>query len=338
MKRKIIILSLVSIAAIVAIAARPYLSSESTTMSLSTYTPKQSEIMVDKDKVTLVVGDGYTKGGAPLMRQDGATVGATSQVQVFTNGITSNTDSTIHGLTVGLGAGAQITNNVLGYQSLYSNTNGSSNNAIGYQVLYSNTTGASNNAIGYKVLYANTNGGHNIGIGELVLRNNISGAFNNAMGFQTLYSNVSGSGNNAIGYQTLYSNTADFNNAMGYQALYSNTTGTGNVAIGDSAGYTATPANANVSGSNNTWIGNNSGPGTATQLSNATAIGNGARNLNSNEISLGNSSVTSVTTTGVIKTGGYKSSDGSTGVTAGPYTTITSITIKNGLITAVTGN
>lgn len=35
---------------------------------------------------------------------------------------------------------------------------------------------------------------------------------------------------------------------------------------------------------------------------------------------------------------GYLSSDGSAGVTAGPYTTITSITVKNGLITALSGS
>jgi len=38
-----------------------------------------------------------------------------------------------------------------------------------------------------------------------------------------------------------------------------------------------------------------------------------------------------------IKATGYLSSDGSAGVTAGPYTAITSITVKNGLITAITG-
>lgn len=35
---------------------------------------------------------------------------------------------------------------------------------------------------------------------------------------------------------------------------------------------------------------------------------------------------------------GYKSSDGSAGVSAGPYTVITAITVKNGLITAITGS
>jgi len=41
---------------------------------------------------------------------------------------------------------------------------------------------------------------------------------------------------------------------------------------------------------------------------------------------------------GTIKAAGYKSSDGSAGATAGPFTTITSITVKNGLITAISGS
>lgn len=45
-----------------------------------------------------------------------------------------------------------------------------------------------------------------------------------------------------------------------------------------------------------------------------------------------------VDSAGVAKAVGYKSSDGSAGVTAGPFTTITSITVKNGLITALTGS
>ena len=44
------------------------------------------------------------------------------------------------------------------------------------------------------------------------------------------------------------------------------------------------------------------------------------------------------TAAGYIKGGGFQSSDGSVGVTAGPYTVITSITVKNGIITAITGS
>ena len=63
--------------------------------------------------------------------------------------------------------------------------------------------------------------------------------------------------------------------------------GSNNVAVGYLAGVTATDANRNTSGSNNTWIGYNSGPGTATQLTNSTAIGSNALVSASNALVLG---------------------------------------------------
>lgn len=41
---------------------------------------------------------------------------------------------------------------------------------------------------------------------------------------------------------------------------------------------------------------------------------------------------------GTVKASGYKSSDGTAGATAGPFTVITSITVKDGLVTALTGS
>jgi hypothetical protein len=45
-----------------------------------------------------------------------------------------------------------------------------------------------------------------------------------------------------------------------------------------------------------------------------------------------------VDSTGVAKAAGYKSSDGTSGVTAGPFTTITGISVKNGLVVSLTGS
>jgi hypothetical protein len=109
--------------------------------------------------------------------------------------------------------------------------------------------------------------------------------------------NTIGSYNSAQGYRALYSNTTGTNNsAQGYDALYSNTTGGNNSAQGVQAGYTTTSTNANTTGSYNTWIGYNSGPGvvSSSSLQNATAIGNGALNMASNQVVLGNASVTDV--------------------------------------------
>jgi hypothetical protein len=95
-------------------------------------------------------------------------------------------------------------------------------------------------------------------------------------------SNTTGGFNSAAGALSLGSNTTgSFNTAFGNQTLGSNTTGTYNTAIG---------FQANVSSAN---------------LTNATAIGNGASVAASNTIQLGNSSVTSVLTSGTISAAGF---------------------------------
>ena len=128
----------------------------------------------------------------------------------------------------------------------------------------------------------------------------------------------------AIGPQALGSNTVGagvgvYNQgneivAIGHETLVANTTGTKNVAIGGLAGangYTGgtTFGNSNKTGSNNTWIGYGTGPNTTSQLSNTTALGFQAVNTASNQVVLGNSSVTQTVINGTpllphIATGG----------------------------------
>ena len=57
------------------------------------------------------------------------------------------------------------------------------------------------------------------------------------------------------------------------------------------AGYTTTSANANVNGSQNTYIGYNSGPGTAVQYSNSMALGANTTVSANNATEIGTSSV-----------------------------------------------
>ena len=199
-------------------------------------------------------------------------------------------------------------NTATGWQALYSNTSGNYNTATGWQALYSNTGANENTATGYQALCFNTNGQNNTATGHQALYSNINGSNNTATGFGALYSNTHGNNNTATGGEALYSNAGDNNTATGdgalhsntganentatgVAALYSNTTGNNNTAIGDHAGAKV-PANANVSGSQNTFIGYNAGPGTSTQLTNATAIGNGALVSADNALVLGNTSVT----------------------------------------------
>jgi len=200
------------------------------------------------------------------------TVSSTAKLQV---------NGEISGTKLSLNDG--LSNTIVGYQALYSNTIGYSNTANGYEALYSNTEGYSNTANGLKALYSNTeghsntaNGGHalyknttgdfNTAIGYLALFNNTTGYNNTANGNQALYSNTEGHSNTANGYQALQSNTTgDYNTANGNQALYSNTTGHSNTANGYQALYFNTGSNntangrqalyENITGINNTAIG-----------------------------------------------------------------------------------
>ena len=98
-----------------------------------------------------------------------------------------------------------------------------------------------------------------------------------AIGTDALDVNTTGTRNTAIGTYALLNTTGGNNTANGYYALQTNTTG-----------------------SNNTSIGSFSGPDVG-NLVNSTAIGFEARVTNSNTIQLGNTAVTEVRTSGLVK-------------------------------------
>ncbi|MCA4898745.1 MAG: tail fiber protein [Bacteroidota bacterium] len=185
-------------------------------------------------------------------------------------------------------------NTAFGGYSMVANTSGFANTAVGSNALRVNTTGAANTALGVSTLAQNTTGSNNTAIGGNVLNQNTTGTENTAVGTQSMQLNTAGASNTAMGFYALLQNQANNNVAMGWRALESNNTGAGNTAIGTRAGYTAIIANANVSGSNNTFIGFNSGPGTSTQISNAMAIGANATVNTSNTVQLGDANVTTV--------------------------------------------
>jgi len=168
-------------------------------------------------------------------------------------------------------------NTANGVDALNSNTIGNSNTANGYQALYSDTIGLSNVAIGVRALYKNANRSNLVAIGDSALYNNGTGAsgdeakYNTAVGSKALYSNTKGYENTAYGYQTLYSNTTgNRNTANGYQALNSNITGYYNTALGYYAFYSGGAYN------------------------NSTALGYNAYITASNQVRIGNSSVSSI--------------------------------------------
>ena len=205
------------------------------------------------------------------------TVGATTQNTGAFTTLTSTSDATLHGLTVGLGGGSVSTNTAVGVSALNANTSGANNTAIGYQAAYSNTSGGQITAVGYqagytsnsvggtyltavgfKAAYTSSTTGTICAIGYNALTANTSGADNTAVGsYNALGSNTTGSYNTAVGREALNSNTTASNNtAVGYQAGYSQTTGGTsagyNAYFGQSAGYAST-------GYQNTLIGRNSG-------------------------------------------------------------------------------
>ncbi len=213
-----------------------------------------------------------------------------------------------------------------GLSCFYSLTSGSSNIAIGQAALWSVTTGTGNVAIGNDLGQIST-GSNNIAIGpgassggsatafadgiaigrnaasnnttsEIVavglqaLAANTTGNVNTALGAQALQFNTTGSTNVAVGPDAMqFQTTASDNVAVGARALASAANGSGgqNVGIGNGAGYTTTIANANVTGSDNTWVGYNTGPGDPTQYTFQTVIGANATGTCSSCIVLGRS-------------------------------------------------
>jgi len=141
---------------------------------------------------------------------------------------------------------------------------------------------------------------------------------NTALGYQALTSNTTGSNNTAFGYETLFSNTSGFaNTAIGIHSLRGNTEGNFNTSIGeDSLIYTTGSENvavgvgtgiSNVTGNNNTFIGTSADVEYDAPFNNSTALGYGAIIHASNQIVLGDSNVTSVTTAASVTASSFTS-------------------------------
>ena len=136
-------------------------------------------------------------------------------------------------------------------------------------------------------------GAQNTGYGVNVLLSVTSGGANTALGYNALYGVSVGGGNVAVGAFTLQNDTNNNNSAVGYNALSGNTTGSANTGVGNSVG------NTNTSGTYMTFLGY-AADTTIDGLTNSTAVGSNAKVSASNQIVLGNASVTSVTTSGQI--------------------------------------
>ncbi len=130
-------------------------------------------------------------------------------------------------------------------------------------------TGLDNTALGKNTLQSNTTGNNNVALGDEALKNNKGGSENVALGNEALKNNKGGNNNVAIGYFSLGDNTAGINNAaVGGYTLNNNTTGYRNTALGY---YTL----SNLA-----------------SYYNCTGLGSGAEVTGSNQVQLGDTSVT----------------------------------------------
>lgn len=199
-----------------------------------------------------------------------------------------------------------IQNTAVGSNTLVSNISGSFNVAVGsYNLLY-HRSGDNNIAIGKDALFGDTAGHDNIAIGRYALtssggtagNNNIAvgtstlsgskGSANIAMGYQSLQGNLTGDQNTAIGNNSMNNNNSgNYNSAVGGSSLFNNTSGIGNAGIGHNS------LTNNTSGDYNSAIGFFAGPSSG-GLNNTASVGYNARTTASNQVRIGNSSVTSI--------------------------------------------
>lgn len=211
-------------------------------------------------------------------------------------------------------------NIAIGSGTLANNTTGSDNIANGDYALGNNTTGINNVAIGKSSLHENIQGNGNVACGFNTMKYNSNGSFNTIYGTEALhYNNGDGSNNNAFGHRALFlissgsgncgfgeeanpTTTTGWNNiGIGFHTLGQYNSSTGNSPFGNEIGYDNIAIGL-VAGDR---IGNNCnqsafiGPFSnvitnGTNVSNSTAIGNGALVFQNNMMRLGNSAVTRI--------------------------------------------
>jgi len=180
----------------------------------------------------------------------------------------------------------------LGYYAGQNITSGSNNTAIGASTLGSfsvpSTTSSYNTAVGSGALSKVNTGGYNNAVGWNAGSVITSGDHNVAIGTQALYFLDSGVYNTCIGNGSMYSaSSASYNTAIGSDTLGSNISGVRNVGVGYFAGV-------RVSGDDSISIGYLS---TGSSGNNVIVIGSNAVSSTatvSNEITLGNSSITTL--------------------------------------------
>jgi hypothetical protein len=167
---------------------------------------------------------------------------------------------------------------------------GSAETFLGYNAGRVNS-GTNNAFIGYFAGYNNTTGYDNTALGTAALYSLVSGSTNTAIGSQAMYyyAGTSAEGKNtAVGYKAMIGSSSSFtgikNVGIGVYSLNNIESGSYNTAVGEEAASGITTGTYNTAVGYQTVI--------SSSATNATAIGNGASATASNQIALGNASVT----------------------------------------------
>lgn len=154
--------------------------------------------------------------------------------------------------------------------------------ALGYRAGYSNLSSGGATNVGYYSGYSN-------------LAPNVTTVGHLAGRFNTTATTT------AIGFMSMYNNTTGNSLGLGSMSGYYNTTGTG-LYLGNGAGYGVTPANAPATDTGGILIGHNANRSvvTGSVLSNYVGIGDGVLVDKSNQVKLGNDSITQTTLQGNV--------------------------------------
>jgi hypothetical protein len=167
-----------------------------------------------------------------------------------TGNLSTSTDATINGVTVGKGKGSFSNNTAIGIDALI-NVDSNDNTAIGFKALSASTSSTIINNDGTTKRLSNT------AVGCQAMISSTTGYWNTAVGLNALYTNTTGSFNTAIGLQSgvpgNYTGGTNCNNCtfIGYNARVKDN--------GDNYTYsTAIGANSQITDSNQIVLGTTS--------------------------------------------------------------------------------
>jgi hypothetical protein len=266
--------------------------------------------------------------------------GNTSLETLSVSGVSTFTsDIEVNGVTVGRG-GSSSGNTGVGQEVLESDTLGERNTAVGYRAMFSTTAGEQNTALGYEALFTSTgttpNASYNTAVGHRAMRLNTTGSQNVSIGGESLNSNTSGFGHVAVGFGAGDDNTTgNYSIAIGWGAKVGNggknvviganngtslTSGSGNVLIGPGEQNTLSPLfqPPNPNGSNQLVVG--SGFTAWIYGNNQYNVGIGTTNPTSALTVKGNTSLETLSVSGISTLGTVQVSSGIVTSTSGTVT------------------